>query len=147
MRPVVLLAAALAACTPAADAPVPEVASVPDRHAYVWAGGMDSTVADQLLVVDADSASATYGQVVGSVEVGTRMGVPHHLERRVSADGRLLANTWVANTSWLFDVSSPGAPTVHASLKGASGNMAWAHDFARLPSGNILVAYNAGPGE
>ncbi len=147
MRPVVLLAAALAACTPAADAPVPEVASVPDRHAYVWAGGMDSTVADQLLVVDADSASATYGQVVGSVEVGTRMGVPHHLERRVSADGRLLANTWVANTSWLFDVSSPRAPTVHASLKGASGNMAWAHDFARLPSGNILVAYNAGPGE
>ncbi|MDX2261328.1 MAG: hypothetical protein SFU84_06480 [Gemmatimonadales bacterium] len=147
MRLFAFLAVALAACTPAADAPAPASADVPDRHAYVWAGGMDSTVADQLLVVDADSASATYGQVVGSVEVGTRMGMPHHLERRVSADGRLLANTWVANTSWLFDVSSPRAPTVHASLKGASGTMAWAHDFARLPNGNILVAYNAGPGD
>lgn len=147
MRPVVLLAAALAACTPAADAPAPVSADAPDRHAYVWAGGMDSTVADMLLVVDADSASATYGQVVGSVASGTGKGMPHHIERRVSADGRLMANTWGSNTSWLFDLSTPRAPTVHASVKGAGGVIAWAHDFARLPSGNLLVAYNAGPGD
>jgi hypothetical protein len=147
VRQVVLLASLLAACTPAADAPAPASTDLPDRHAYVWAGGMDSTVADQLLVVDADSASATYGQVLGSVTTGTKGGMPHHIERRVSADGRLLANTWVANTSWLFDLSTPRTPTVYASLKGAGGIIAWAHDFARLPSGNILVAYNAGPGE
>jgi hypothetical protein len=144
MRWLLCCALPLAACTPSADAPV---ATDPrDTHAYVWAGGMDSSVTDMLLVVDADTASTSYGRVIGSVDVGTRMGMPHHLERRVSEDGRLLANTWVANTSWLFDVRSPRAPTVHASLKGAGGIIGWAHDFARLPSGNLLVAYNAGPG-
>ncbi|MBP7621788.1 MAG: hypothetical protein KA745_12525, partial [Gemmatimonadales bacterium] len=69
MRLAVLLAVCLAACTPSTDTPTN--AAPPDRHAYVWAGGMDSTVADVLLVLDMDSASATYGQVVGSVATGT----------------------------------------------------------------------------
>ena len=107
---------------------------------------MDSTVADVLLVLDMDSASATYGQVVGSVATGTTDGMPHHIERRVSADSRLLANGWRANTSWLFDLSTPSAPTIHASLQTAGGIIGWAHDFTRLPNGNLLVAFNGGPG-
>lgn len=144
MRLAVLLAATLAACTPSADAP--SSAPAPDRHAYVWAGGMDSTVADVLMVLDMDSASATYGQVVGSVAPGTKNGMPHHIERRVSEDGRLLGNAWRANTSFLFDLASPRTPTIHASLQTAGGIIGWAHDFTRLPSGNLLVAFNAGPG-
>ncbi len=139
-----ILAVVLMAC--ASPAEVPDGALVPDHHAYLWAGGMDSTVADVLLVLDMDSASTTYGQVVGSVETGTKGGMPHHIERRVSADGRLLANSWKANTSWLFDVTSPRAPTVHASLQTAGGIIGWAHDFGRLPNGNVLVAFNGGPG-
>ena len=144
MRLAVLLAVCLAACTPSTDTPTN--AAPPDRHAYVWAGGMDSTVADVLLVLDMDSASATYGQVVGSVATGTTDGMPHHIERRASADGRILANAWKANTSFLFDVSTPRAPTIHASLQTAGGIIGWAHDFTRLPNGNLLVAFNGGPG-
>ena len=144
MRPLVLISVCLAACTPSTDTPTN--AAPPDRHAYVWAGGMDSTVADVLLVLDMDSASATYGQVVGSVATGTTDGMPHHIERRVSADGRLLANGWRANTSWLFDGTTPRAPTIHASMQTAGGIIGWAHDFTRLPNGNLLVAFNGGPG-
>lgn len=144
MRPAVLLAALLAACVPSAEAPTNVVPM--DRHAYVWAGGMDSTDTDQLLVLDVDSASATYGQLVGSVPTGTTFGMPHHIERRVSDDGRLLANAWRANTSFLFDLRDPVAPTVHATLTTAGGIIGWAHDFTRLPNGNLLVAFNGGPG-
>jgi|CXWL01.1.fsa_nt_gi hypothetical protein len=144
MRLAVLFAACLAACAPSTDAPSNAPAS--DHHAYVWAGGMDSTTADALLVLDMDSASTTYGQVVGSVAPGTKGGMPHHIERQVSADGRILANGWSANTSWLFDVSTPRTPAIHASMQTAGGIIGWAHDFARLPNGNLLVAFNGGPG-
>ncbi len=134
----------LAACAvPPTDAPE---ASSGDRHAYVWSMAMDSTGHDALLVLDVDTASATYGQVIGEHALDTAGAMPHHIERRVSADGRLMANGWVANTSWVFDVTAPTAPTVHATFQSAGGIMAWAHDFARLPSGNALVAFNAGPG-
>ena len=144
MRSLILLTAGLAACTPSADAPTSAPSA--DHHAYVWAGGMDSTSADYLLVVDMDSASATYGQVVGSVASGTKGAMLHHIERRASADGRILANAWRANTSFLFDVATPRAPTIHATLQTAGGIIGWAHDFTRLPNGNLLVAFNGGPG-
>ena len=144
MRSLILLTAGLAACTPSADAPTSAPSA--DHHAYVWAGGMDSTSADYLLVVDMDSASATYGPVVGSVASGTKGAMPHHIARRASADGRILANAWRANTSFLFDVATPRAPTIHATLQTAGGIIGWAHDFTRLPNGNLLVAFNGGPG-
>lgn len=123
---------------PAADA---------DRHLYVWAGAMDSTVHDALLVIDADTASSTYATVVGQAEVGAHGTMPHHIERRVSPDGRLLANGWVAGTSWVFDVRNPRAPTIQGELATAGDSLGWAHDFAPMPNGNTLVAFNAGAGE
>lgn len=139
------LAAFLVACGSAADSP--DSAAPADRHIYVWAGTMDSTVYDALIVLDVDTTSATNGQVVGQVDVGASRTMPHHIQRRVSADGRLIANGWVAAKSWIFDVSNPLAPRIHGELATAGDSIGWAHDFASMPNGNILVAFNAGAGE
>jgi len=135
----------LVGCGSATDAI--ESTATPDRHIYVWAGAMDSVVNDALIVLDVDTASATYGQVVGQADVGASRTMPHHIQRRVSADGRLIANGWVAAKSWVFDVSNPRAPVIHAELATAGDSIGWAHDFAEMPNGNILVAFNAGAGE
>ena len=116
-----------------------------DRHAYVWSMAADSTGSDALLVLDVDTASASYGQVIGEARLDTAGTMPHHIERRVH-DGQLIANAWMAGTSWVFDVSDPVHPTVHASFTTARGIVGWAHDFTRLPNGHALVAMNAGPG-
>lgn len=135
-------ASLLVACAPVADE-----AAAPDRHIYVWAGAMDSSVNDALIVIDVDTSSATYGQVVGQVDVGASGTMPHHIQRRVSSDGRLIANGWMSGKNWIFDVSNPRAPTILADLATAGDSIGWAHDFAPMPNGHTLVAFNASAGE
>ena len=138
--PLLLLAACAA---PPADAPTEPSR---DRHAYVWSMAMDSTGRDMLLVLDVDSASTSFGQVVGELALDTAGGMPHHIERRVGDDSLVFANGWIANRSWIFDVGIATRPVVRATFQSAGGAMAWAHDFTRLPNGNVLVAFNGGPG-
>ena len=107
---------------------------------------MDSTGRDMLLVLDVDSASTGFGQVVGELALDTAGGMPHHIERRVGDDSLVFANGWIANRSWIFDVGIATRPVVRATFQSAGGAMAWAHDFTRLPNGNVLVAFNGGPG-
>ncbi len=135
----------LGGCSPAAvDQP-----TVPagDNHAYVWSMAMDSTGRDGLLVLDMDTTSATYGSVIGEVMLDSGGLMPHHIERRVHTDGRVIGNTWVGNKSWVLDVSTPAAPRIVNTFQTAGNVMGWAHDYARLPNGNTLVAFNAGPGD
>src|SRR5690606_21995676 len=117
----------------------------PDRHAYAWSMAMDSGGRDALLVLDVDTASSSYGAVVGELALDTAGGMPHHIERRVSEDGLLFANGWVANRTWIFDLAIATRPVVRATFQSAGGAMAWSHDFTRLPNGNMLVAFNGGP--
>ncbi len=118
-----------------------------DQHAYVWSMSMDSTGRDALLVLDMDTTSAGYGTVIGEAMLERGGMMPHHIERRVHTDGRLIANAWTANTNWVFDVSTPTQPRIVNTFQTAGDVMGWAHDFARLPSGNTLVAFNGGSGD
>lgn len=140
-----LLAALLGACTPATQEVGGMGAAATDLHAYVWAGGADSTINDALLVLDMDTASATYGRVIAEHSPGVGHTMPHHIERHVSAEGLLIANSWMTGTGWVFDVRDPAGPVVHSSFTTA-GPIGWPHDFTRLPNGNVLVAYNRSAG-
>lgn len=137
--PVSLVTLLLLACTTPAP-PSPEVV-------YVWSGAMDSTQRDALIVVDADSLSPSYGREVGRLALETSGGMPHHIEPLVSTDQSLIANAWAAGTSYIFDVSTPLAPTTRATLTTAGGTLAYPHDFARLADGSILAAYNSRTGQ
>jgi len=134
--------ALLPACAPA---PEPESDPPTDGHAYVWSIAADSAGSDGLLVLDVDTASARYGQVIGAAMLDTNGGMPHHIERQVH-DGVLFANDWKSNRTWIFDVRDPVHPAIRASFGSADNVAGWAHDFARLPDGRMLVAFNAGPG-
>ena len=143
MRRLAALIVLLAACaTPPADSPN---APAGDRHAYVWAMAGDSTGRDALLTLDVDTASSTYGQIIGGLLMDTAGEMPHHIERRVGPGGRLVANGFMANTSWIFDVNDPAHPVILHSFRTAGDVMGWAHDFSRLPNGHLMVAFNAGP--
>ncbi len=133
----------LVGCAPGPEAPSPPPAA--DHHAYVWSIAADSGGSDGLLVFDVDTASTTYGQIVGERLLDTTGTQPHHIERHVH-DGVLFANGWRANTTWIFDVSDPVLPRIRATFGRAANLAGWAHDFARLPNGHTLVAFNAGPG-
>lgn len=143
LRPA-LFVALLVGCAPVSDGGHTKVQL--DRHIYVWAGSMDSTVNDALLVMDVDTASATYAQVVGQVDVGRSGTMPHHIQRRVDANGRLIANGWMANTNWVFDLSDPEHPVLQSQFATAGDSIGWVHDFAPMPNGHTLVAFNAGGG-
>lgn len=82
-----LLATLACAGAPELDTPEP----LADRHAYVWSMAHDSTGSDGLLVLDMDTTSATYGQVIGERLLDTAGVMTHHIERRVHA-GALVAN-------------------------------------------------------
>lgn len=114
--------------------------SRPSQVVYAWTAGADSAAADFLAVVDADSTSATYGQVLERVEVPGRRNGPHHSEHELATDGRLFVNGFASGQSWVFDVTQGAQPRIVAQF-GALGGYSHPHSFVRLPNGNVLAAY------
>lgn len=112
------------------------------KHSYlvVWAGDDDKKASDFLAVFDADPASPEYGKVMATKPVGAVGSVPHHTEDPLPASGHLLANGFLADRTWLFDVSRPRKPKVLTSFGGLDGYN-YPHTYVRLPNGNVLATF------
>jgi len=143
------LALAPLACQPAAE----EAADTAPRASswlYVWAGAETPGDSDFLAVVDADPASARYGEIVSSVPVGVR-GMAHHSEHVMPAGDTLWVNSFHAGATFLVDLSDPLAPGVAGAFRDV-GEFSHPHSYERLPGGNVLVTFqmrgagNAAPG-
>ncbi|PYV62952.1 MAG: hypothetical protein DMG97_39045, partial [Acidobacteria bacterium] len=65
-----------------------------NSYLFVWAGDDAKKSSDFLAVLDADSKSPHYGQVVASVAVRGPSGTPHHTELGMLEGGFLLANAF-----------------------------------------------------
>jgi hypothetical protein len=117
-------------------------ASAAKRHAYlfVWAGDDDKKASDFLAVIDADPQSPAYGSVVATMPVGAADTMPHHTEDVVAANGHLLANSFDAGKTWLFDVSHPTKPRMLTSF-GELDGYNHPHSYIRLPNGNVLATF------
>lgn len=124
--------------------------AAPAKYLYVFAGfgdhshglaghAADSTVpGDFLAVIDVDSSSPRYAQIVAHMTTGASAGMPHHTEMIMPDGGYpFVANAYMANRSYLIDVSSPTAPTVAGRVDSVSG-YELAHSFARLPNGDVI---------
>ena len=74
-------------CSRSTDAGAPR-ASEPAAYLFVWAGDQDEREGDSnfLAVIDVDSASATYRQIVATAPIGTVGGMPHHSEAEMPPD-------------------------------------------------------------
>lgn len=110
------------------------------RYLFVWVGDDDKKTSDFLAVIDADSGSATYGNVVATKPTGMAGSVPHHTEDPVPANNHLLANGFDAGRTWLFDVRQPLEPRILTSFGDLDGYN-HPHTYIRLPDGNVLATF------
>lgn len=123
-----------------AGAASPAHAQGAPSYLYVWSGSADSTrPAAFLAAFDIRAGSPTAGQIVKVVPVGAGKS-PHHTEHQLESDGELFANDFGAGTTYRFDLTRPGDPTLLGSFTTA-GPYAYPHSFVRLANGNRLATY------
>ena len=137
---VALLAFAVLACTPAERPAPPAAAATPRQLLYVFAGDTNHAGGtDFLAVIDADSASATYAQVLATTPIGAGGTMPHHTEMQMPAGGRpMFANAFMAGRTYLFDFADPLKPRIAGMLDSVPG-FRMPHSYARLADGTVLA--------
>lgn len=118
-----------------------ELVAPRDSHSYlfVWAGDSAGKRSDFLAVIDADTASATYGRIMTTVPTGA-IGMPHHTEHELWTNGHLLANDFHLGRTWLFDLNDALHPRVLASFGDLAG-FSHPHTFIRLRNGEVLATF------
>lgn len=145
-----LLALAGLACTSPAERAAPSAASPASAsRLFVFAGDADHSAreSDFLAVIDADTASATYAQVLATMPIGAGGTMPHHTEMAVPPGGRwLFASAYMSGRTYLFDLANPLAPRVAGMLDSVPG-FHMPHSFVRLADGNVLATLQFGDGK
>lgn len=119
------------------------------RYMFVWAGDADyrSGDSDFLAVIDIDSTSAKYGQVVATLPIGAVHTMPHHTELTFPADGHpLFANAFMSGRTYLFDLTKPLSPGITTTIDNIPGLRA-PHSYWRLPDGRVLATLQFGDGK
>ena len=129
-----VLLAACSAATPDATAPTPS-----GSYLYVWAGADTTSEQDFLAVIDADTASTRYGEIVATMVAGLAGGA-HHSEHVMPSGDTLLVNAFKSGMTYLMDVSNPLSPRLAGSF-GDLGGFTHPHSYARLPNGHTLMTY------
>jgi 56kDa selenium binding protein (SBP56) len=122
---------------------------------YVWASDMARVAPDFLAVIDFDSKSPNYGQVLRTVPLpppGNIGNEPHHCH--TSADGNILACGGLLSVLkgqddiFFFDVSDARNPKFLRSTHAPNSSIT--DDFLSLPGGGFLVtnmgSASGGPG-
>jgi hypothetical protein len=145
-----IVALALTACAPPAA-----VQSAPARYLFVWAGPHTAhanpsdtahhAASDFIAVLDADSASSTYGRVLTTIPVDRAGAMAHHIEYSLSERGGMFANDFATGRVFVFDLTDPGAPRFTGMADTVAGYRK-PHTFARLANGNVLVTFQFGDG-
>ena len=115
-------------------------AGTPGHYLFVWTGDEAQQGNDFMLVIDADPASARFGQAVASAATEQRSARTHHTEYVMSESGMLFANDHDAGRTFIFDLRDPLRPRLAASFGNLAG-YSHPHSFARLPNGNVLATF------
>ena len=111
---------------------------------YVWASDQARVAPDFLAVIDFDSKSPSYGQVLRTVPLpppGNVGNEPHHChtsaDQNVLACGGLLSVLKGQNDIFFFDISDARHPKFLSSTKAPNSSVT--DDFLSLPGGGFLV--------
>ena len=112
------------------------------RYLFVWVADADRDDSDFLAVVDAAPDSATYGDILTTVEVGYP-AVAHHSEHRMPEDSQLFVNGFESGRSFVIDLRDPLHPSVVNTFT-TIGDFSFPHSFERLPNGNVIATFQNG---
>jgi hypothetical protein len=118
----------------------------PARFLYVWAGTghpPDQRGTDFIAVLDADSASASYGQVIGATTVAEGGLMPHHSEFVLPRGLPFFANDFTTGRSFLIDPREPASPRLVDTIDSVPGYRQ-PHSFARLADTLVLATLQFG---
>src|SRR5947199_90123 len=87
-----------------------------NSYLFDWSGDDAKKGSDFLAVIDADSKSPHYGQVISSVAVPGSTGTPHNTEQEMPEGVFLLANAFESGRSMLFCLREPKNPSLVTSF-------------------------------
>ncbi|MFG0319592.1 MAG: YncE family protein [Planctomycetota bacterium JB042] len=125
------------------------VAITPDgKRCYGASYGSSGAQSGEIVEIDIDPASATFGTIVGNVAIG---GTVSQFEgASISEDGRVLvaASLGLGQPSWLVAVDiDPQSPGYNQVFRAATGSGLWT-DVVPSPDGSLayLTQANIGPG-
>jgi hypothetical protein len=110
------------------------------HYLFAWTGDAEKKGNDFLAVIDADPASATYGQLMTTLATDQRTVRIHHTEYVMPASGMLFANDHDVGRTFIFDVNDPLHPKIETSFTDMDGYM-HPHSFVRLPNGHVLATF------
>lgn len=119
----------------------PALRPAPSPYLLLLAADKDGADADFFAVVDVRPSSPSAGNVVATTPFGHRNSMPHHMEYVLPANGKLLfANAHHPEETMLVDVGEAPAISVVKSISPPKP-LRFPHDYARLPSGNVLMGF------
>lgn len=120
------------------------------HYLFAWTGDLAQKGNDFLAVIDADPASASYGQLITTLATDQQTTVIHHTEYVMPESGMLFANDHNAGRTFIFNVRDALHPKIVTSFTDMGGYM-HPHSYLRLPNGHVLAtfqhAHHAMPGE
>jgi hypothetical protein len=133
-----LLASGCATSGPdSAQPPTP----APSPYLLLLAADRDGAEEDFFAVVDVRPSSPSAGEVLATTPFKHRNSMPHHMEYVLPAPGRLLfANAHHPEETMLVEVGNAPAIRIVKSIQPPKP-FRFPHDYARLPSGNVLVGF------
>ena len=102
---VVLLAMLLAACGPSEETAGQSTSAGPKSLIYSWMSDPNKEVPNFLAVIDADSASPTYGTILKTVAAGEVRGHAHHSNFTLPYSGMLFTNDFFGDGTYIFDTA------------------------------------------
>lgn len=76
----------------------------PERLLYVWLHDKTMVQPNFLAVLDADSNSSNYGQIITTVPVGERGGMAHHTQIYLPKSGMIFANDFTGNNKYIYSI-------------------------------------------
>lgn len=112
----------------------------PGHYLFAWAGAVGGKGEDFIAVIDADPASAHYGELVASAASGIATQQVHHTEYWMPDSAQLFANDHMSGESVVYDLSDPLKPRVRAHFHDLAG-FSHPHSFLRLPNGHVLASF------
>lgn len=113
----------------------------PSPHLLLLAADKDGAEDDFFAVVDVRPSSPTAGKVIATTPFGHRNSMPHHMEYVLPASGTLLfANAHHPEETMLVDVGDAPVIRIVKSISPPKP-LRFPHDYARLPSGNVLMGF------
>ena len=116
------------------------VKNQPKELLYVWLHDIGFEDPNFLAVINADSESENYGELVDTIPVFETVGMAHHTPIFLPSSGLIYANDFHNSHTYIYETSDPLKPKLSKSF-GKIRGYSFPHSYSELPNGNIISTF------